>query len=355
MAARRESEETTKVMIATPLEEELVQEIEAVDSRVNVLYEADLLPPPRYPSDHKGESDFHRSAESEQQWSQMLGDAEVLFGAPGESAEGLVDAIRSGSNLRWIQATNAGVGEHVRATDLTQEELSRVTITAASGVHATPLAEFSIFGLLAFTKDLPRLLQDKESKRWDHYSTNELKGRTLLVIGLGKVGLEVARLAHCFGMRTIGTKRRPDKDLPSVEEVYASNRLKELVPRADAMVVTLPLTEETRGIIDRETIELMRAECVLVNVGRGGVVDEQALIEALQENRIRGAALDVFREEPLPEDSPLWKLPNVLVSPHTAALSEAENQRIVDLFTDNLRHYLSGEPLLNQVDPEIFY
>jgi phosphoglycerate dehydrogenase-like enzyme len=355
MAGRRESEEVVKVMIATPLEEGLVEEIREVDPRVDVLYEADLLPPPRYPSDHKGESDFRRSMEGEHRWEEMLGDAEVLFGAPGESTEGLVDAIRRGRNLRWIQATNAGVGEHVRAANLTREELSRVAITAATGVHATPLAEFSIFGLLAFMKDLPRLLRDKENKHWAHYPTNELRERTLLIVGLGKIGLEVARLARCFGMHIIGTKRRPNGELPNVGKAYSSDRLKELVPEADAVVVTVPLTEETAGIIDMETIELMKAECVLVNVGRGGVVDEQALIESLKENKIRGAALDVFQDEPLPEDSPLWTLSNVLISPHTAALSEAENQRIVELFTENLRRYLGGEPLLNRVDPEMFY
>lgn len=355
MEARRKSEETMKIMIATPLEEELVQEIEAVDSRVDVLYEADLLPPPRYPSDHKGELDFHRGVEGEHRWGEMLDGAEILFGVPGESTEGLVDAIRRGRNLRWIQATNAGVGEHVRAAGLTREELSRVVITAATGVHAILLAEFSIFGLLAFMKDLPRLLRDKENKHWDHYPNNELRGRTLLIVGLGKVGLEVARLARCFGMHIIGTKRRPDGELPDVEKVYASDRLKELVPGADAVVATVPLTEETAGMIDRETIELMKTECVFVNVGRGGVVDEQALIEALKANKIRGAALDVFQEEPLPEDSPLWTLPNVLISPHTAALSEVENQRIVELFNENLRRYLSEETLLNRVDPEIFY
>ena len=270
MEGRGQSRTVVKVMIATPLEENLVEEIRAIDSRLDVLYEADLLPPARYPSDHKGQQNFRRGLEEERRWEEMLEDAEVLFGAPDESTEGLVNAIRGGSNLRWIQATNAGAGEQVRAAGLAPEELSRVRITTAVGVHATPLAEFSIFGLLTFMKDLPRLSRDKSNKRWDHYPTNELRGRTLLIAGLGKVGLEVARLARCFGMNTIGTKRRPDEKLPNVEEVYASDRLKELVPRADALAVTLPLTEETEEMIDREVIDLMKVGCVLVNVGRGG-------------------------------------------------------------------------------------
>lgn len=352
---RSTDQDAAVVMIATPLEEELVGRIEAVNSQVYVLHDPALLPPARYPSDHKGDPDFRRDTAGERRWEEMLDEADVLFGAPGESAEGLANAVRKGANLKWIQATNAGAGEQARSVGLSREELDRVAITTASGVHATPVAEFSIFGTLAFTKGLPRLLRDKEDKHWDHYPMRELRDRTVLVVGLGKIGCEVARLARCFGMRTIGTKRRPDGDVPNVDEVHASEDLKDLVPRADAVVVTLPLTDQTEGMIDRETIGLMGRECVFVNVGRGAVVDEEALIEALEGERILGAVLDVFRQEPLPEDSPLWDLSNVLLSPHTAALSEAENERIVDLFLENLRRYLKGEALLNRVDPETFY
>jgi phosphoglycerate dehydrogenase-like enzyme len=156
-------------------------------------------------------------------------------------------------------------------------------------------------------------------------------------------------------MRTIGLKRRPDAELPHVDELHPSEDLKELVPRADAVVVTLPLTERTEGMVDQEAISLMKPGCVLVNVGRGGVVDEEALIESLENRRIAGAALDVFATEPLPPESPLWDLPNVLISPHTAALAESENERIVELFQKNLRLYLQEQPLFNRVDPQDFY
>ena len=243
----------------------------------------------------------------------------------------------------------------VRAAGLSPEELEKVIVTTSSGIHAGPLAEFCLFGLLAFTKGLPRLLRDKQEKRWDHYPTRELKGATILVVGLGNIGLEVARLARSFGMRTIGLKRQPDEELPHVEELHPSENLKELIPRADAVVVTLPLTERTEGMVDREAINLMKPGCVFVNVGRGGVVDEEALIESLEDRRIAGAALDVFATEPLPPESPLWDLPNVLISPHTAALAESENERIVELFQKNLRLYLEEQPLFNRVDPQDFY
>lgn len=355
MEGRRESTNRVEVMIATPLEEELVKEIGREVPGVELLFDRTLLPPPRYPSDHKGDESFKRDAAGETRWKEMLSRAEILFGVPGDSADGLVQAARHAPILRWIQATSAGAGEQVRAADLSPEEAERVTVTTASGVHATPLAEFCMFGILAFAKSLPLLLRDQRLKRWDHYPTRELRGGMALVVGLGEIGLEVARLARCFGMRTVGLKRRTGEEMPRVDELREPGALKELIPQADAVVVSLPLTEETRDLVDREAIGLMKKGCVFVNVGRGGVVDEEALTEALEAGSIAGAALDVFREEPLPLESPLWKLPNVLLSPHTAALSESENARIVELFKDNLHRYLNGEPLRNRVDPEAFY
>ncbi|MBA2443363.1 MAG: D-2-hydroxyacid dehydrogenase [Rubrobacter sp.] len=355
MEGRGEQSNPVEVMIASPLEEELVRELEGVSSRIEVLYEPDLLPPPRYPSDHRGDEGFRRDAAGERRWEEMLARAEVLFGVPGESAGGLADAVQRAPSLRWLQATSAGAGEQVRGANLSREELERVTFTTASGVHAVPLAEFCLLGILTFAKDLPRLERDKSQRRWDHYPTRELRGGTVLIVGVGEIGVEVARLARCFGMHTVGLKRRTGGPIPHVDEVQSQNALKELIPRADAVVVTLPLTQETEGMIDREAVGLMRPESVFVNVGRGGVVDEAALTAALEEGRIAGAALDVFEKEPLPSDSPLWSLPNVLLSPHTAALAESENQRIVELFKENLRCYLDGEPLRNRVEPGVFY
>lgn len=344
-----------EVMIASPLERDLVEEIERAEPRARVLYDPGLLPPPRFPADHRGEAGFRREEADERRWRKMFERAEVLFGTPGDSSEGLADAARNAPHLRWVQATSAGAGEQARQAGLSQEELERVAVTTAAGVHAGTLAEWSIFGALAFAKSLPKLLRDKQQRAWDHYPTRELRGKTMLVVGLGNIGLETARLARSFGMRVIGTKRNPQGALQYVDELHAAENLKTLVPRADAVVVTLPLTEETRGIVDQETIATMKPECVFVNVGRGGVVDEEALTEALREERILGAALDVFEREPLAADSPLWELDNVLISPHTAALAETENRRIVELFIENLKRYLDGQPLINRVDPVVFY
>jgi phosphoglycerate dehydrogenase-like enzyme len=236
---------------------------------------------------------------------------------------------------------------------MTDEELARVLVTSASGVHAGPLAEFAMLGVLAFTKGLHRLIVDAEARRWEHYPVGELAGRTLLVVGLGTVGTEVARLAKAFGMHVIAVNGTGRTDLADVEEVRPSRFLSDLLPVAHAVVLTLPLTEATRGMIDAHAISRMRTDAVLVNVGRGGVVDEQALVQALEQGALCGAALDVFATEPLPFDSPLWCLPNVLISPHTAALSIRENERIVTLFTENLRRYLRGDDLIGRVQPMV--
>lgn len=348
--------ERVPVVIASPLEPELVDILRAVDERLDVQFEPDLLPTPRYPSDHHGEEGFERTAEQEERFSSLVARAEVLFGIPAEDPARLAWAVRAAPGLRFVQATLAGAGQQVRAAGLTPDELGRVAISSSSGVHAIPLAEWSIFGLLALTKDVVRLCRDAADHRWaPHHPVGELRGKTLLVVGVGAIGLEVARLASAFGMRVIGVKRDVTDEVPHVESVHPPEELVELVGTADAIVITLPLTDETHGLIDRATIARMRNGAILVNIGRGAVLDEGALIDALRAGKLAGAALDVFAEEPLPPASPLWELDNVIISPHTAALSWHENERIVELFVENLRRYLRGDELLSRVRTSAFY
>jgi phosphoglycerate dehydrogenase-like enzyme len=343
------------VVIAIPLNAELVEPIRAADPGVRVAYAPDLLPPVRYRCDHQGVDGFRRAPEDERRWWEMIAGAEVLYGLPGDSPEGLARAVRCAPGLRWVQATSAGAGEQVGAAGLSREELERVTVTSAAGVHAGPLAEWALLGLLAFAKDLPRLLDDQHAHRWGHYPVGELSGRTLLIVGLGQIGEEVARLAAAFGMRVIGVNRSGTADSRDVHEIHRTAELNQCLPEADAIVISAPLTDETRGLIDAAAIARCKPGTILVNVGRGGVVDEAAMIEALRSGRLAGAALEVFAREPLPADSPLWDLPNVLVSPHTAGLSVREDERIVSLFVENLGRYLRGQPLRNRVDPELLY
>ena len=346
-----------QVLIASPLEAELAARIQAADPRAEVLFEPDLLPPARYPADHRGDPAFRRDADGEARWRALLDRAEVLFGVPGDSADDLAEVVTGLPGLRWVHATSAGAGEQVRQAGLPAEALARVAITTSSGVHAVPLAEYAIFGLLAVAKDLPKLLEDQRAKAWPEVRQpfRELSGQTLFLVGLGEIGREVARLGKALGMRTVGFRRTEGPPPEWVDEVHGPQRLAELAGRADAMVVSLPMTDQTAGLIDRATIERLPAGCIFVNVGRGGVVDEPALVDAIRERRIAGAVLDVFATEPLPDDSPLWTLPNVLVTPHAAALSTRENERIAELFVDNLRRYLDGQPLRNVVEPGVFY
>ena len=344
-----------RVVITSYLEPELVEQVRAVDPRLEVAFEPALLPPPLYPSDHRGAPGFTRTPEQEERFAALVGGAEVLFGFPREDPAQLAWAVRIAPGLRFVQCTFAGAGQQIRDADLTDDELGRILFTSSAGVHATPLAEWALFGLLAFRKGLPRLLQGARERRWEHYPVPELRGETLLVVGVGEIGREVARLASAFGMRVIGVRRNHHEPVPHVERLYPPRELHELAEIADAIVVTLPLTHETHGLVSRRVIEALRPEAILVNVGRGAVVDETALVEALQARRILGAALDVFAEEPLPPDSPLWELDNVIVSPHTAALSIHENARIVELFCENLRRYLAGAELVSRVRAGVFY
>ncbi len=344
------------LLIATPVTEELVQRIRAAAPDAEVLYDPALLPPPRYPSDHAGDPGFRRGPQAEERFGRWVERAEVALGVPGETPDALRELVARGHRLRWVQGTAAGAGQMVRAAGLSEADLHRVTFTSSVGVHATQLAEWAMLGLLAFTKDLPRLQRDKAARRWDHYPVRELAGQRLVVVGLGHIGREVARCARALGMAVTGVRRTPDdSDLDVVDAVAPTAHLAEVLPTADAVVLALPATVETEGLFTAELIGALPGHAVLVNVGRGSTVDEPALVAALRDGRLAGAALDVVRSEPLPADSPLWDLDSVLLSPHTAALSMRENERIVELFCDNLLRFQAGEPLRNRVDTTLFY
>jgi phosphoglycerate dehydrogenase-like enzyme len=343
-----------EVLIATPMRPEDAERI-AAEEGVELIYLPDLLPTARWVGDTVGEGGVPLD---DPRWKHALESAEVVFGIPGSSSEGLVELVRRGPRLRWVQARNAGAGEQLGAAlALAPGELGDVTVTTSSGVHAGPLAEFAIFGMLAFAKDLPKLLRDQRARHWPagQQPVGELRGGTLLLVGVGAIGTETARLAGAFGMHVIAVKRELSGGIPHVDELHPVSELRALVARADAIVVTLPATDATRGLLDADTLAAVKPGAVLVNVGRGAVIDESALAERLQDGTLGGAALDVFTEEPLPEDSPLWGLENVIVSPHGIALVEAEEPRIVELFIDNLRRLRDGKPLRNALDPEVLY
>jgi phosphoglycerate dehydrogenase-like enzyme len=339
-----------RVVITSALEPELVEAIRLTDERLEVVHEPELLSPTRYASDHPLPT--LEAPGARERWEVFLDEAEVLFDfGPLELASTLATRPR----LRWIQATSAGVGRLAERVGLTD---SGIVVTTASGVHARPLAEFALLAMLMFGKEVLRLERDQREHTWQRYAGEEVAGKTVCVVGLGKIGREVARLASGLDARVVGVVRdvggRRPEDL-FVERVETTDRLDELLPRADVVVLTVPHTALTHRLLDARRLALMKESAILVNVARGDVVDEAALIEALRTGRLRGAALDVFEQEPLPAESPLWDLPNVFVSPHSASTVGAENGRIVELFRDNLRRYLDGRPLRNVLDNELLY
>jgi phosphoglycerate dehydrogenase-like enzyme len=341
-------------MIATPLEAHLVDRIAATRPEVDVLFARALLPQPRYPSDHRGIEGFTRDAAGEERWKAMLTEAEILFGVPGDSGPTLAAAVPRARALRWVQGTSAGAGEQVRAAGLARADLDRITFTSAAGIHGGMLAEFAFHGLLALRKDARRLEGIRAKRGWDHFAMDEVAGSTIAIVGMGGIGQAIAQRARAFGMYVIGVARTSHAHA-AVDEMVAISGAADAHRRADTIVVTLPGTDATRGLIDRATIESWKPSTIFINVGRGAVVDQSALIDALASGAIRGAVLDVFEPEPLPPDNPLWTLPNVIFSPHTAALSVRENQRIVDLFCENIRRYAAGGPLRNVVNVTEFY
>jgi phosphoglycerate dehydrogenase-like enzyme len=337
------------VLIGSMIEPERVEQIRAVDPRVRALYAPDLLPVPRYPADHGGE---HRDLTTEElgRWRELLATADVMFDFdwmdPGCMPENC-------PNLKWVQATSSGIGEFV---DRYQLAKSGITLTTAGGVHAVPLAEFALAGALYFVKGLPQLADAKANRHWQRYATQLLAGRRVTVVGLGRVGRHVAQTFHLLGAKVTGVGRREqDYGLDPAIATIAIAELDRLLTTTDVLVLCCPLTPQTYHLLDRRRLAMLPEHAVLVNIARGDVVDEEALTDSLVSRRIAGACLDVFSSEPLTEQSPLWQLPNVIVSPHSASTVDVENELITDLFCRNLESWLAGRPLTNVFQAERGY
>lgn len=337
------------VLICSYLEPENVERIRKTDSRLDVIYAPALLRPPRYPADHIGDPGFVRSPEQERRWQELLAQADILFDFDATHRADLPDLA---PNVRWIQATSAGIGQFVK-TNQYDTRMPETVLTTASGVHARPLAEFCLMAMLMHVKGFGRMYRDQQRKHWERYAGTDLENRTLAIAGLGQVGSAVARLAKAVGMHVIGTSLHPSTGI--VDQFYPRERLHDMLPLAEFLVLIVPHTPSTEKMIGARELNLLPRGAYLINIARGAIVDEAALIQALQSGQLGGAALDVFEQEPLPPGSPLWEMPNVLVSPHSGSTSDNENDRLTDLFCDNLRRYLNDEKLRNVLDPERMY
>lgn len=261
---------------------------------------------------------------------------------PGK-ARPFARALRQAQDLVWLHTFSAGVDDR-----FFQRLLDRgVRLTNSSGAHAVPIAHTVMLYLLAWSRDLRGWLEAQQRRSWEPRPIVDLQGLVLGIVGLGSIGCEVARLGAALGMRVIGTRRVPRGDEPC--GVWPSARLHELLAVADYVVLTVPLTQETHHLIDAAALRCMRPQAVLVNVSRGAVIDETALVATLSSGGIAGAALDVFDTEPLPSDSPLWVMPNVIVTPHSAGTAPGGDDRATEMFLANLQRYVLGEPLCNEV------
>ncbi len=264
-----------------------------------------------------------------------------LYAAYGE-------AVVASTGLKWIHLVSSGVGQQPFIPALAAK---RVTITSSTGSNAEPVAQTGFTGLLMLARGFPGYIQGQHKHEWRPMRgaalPDDLRGQTVVLIGVGAIGRIFAGYARAFGLKVIGVRRSPRQPDDPVDELHPPSRLPDLLARADWVVIACPLTSQTRNLIDADAFKRMRKGARLINIGRGEVVDEAAFIAAIRSGHLGGAALDTFKQEPLPADSPLWDLPNVILSPHNASASTGNEKRSAEMFIANFGHWLRGEPLFN--------
>ena len=272
-------------------------------------------------------------------------DAEVVM-VPWTLSHESLKLLLHAPTLRWAHVMTAGVEHVVRAMSPGRD----VVITNAAGVFDVPIAEAVLTWILVVAKRVPEFLVQQRAHQWHLLRLRELSDLTVGLIGFGSIGTEIACRCRAMGMRVIATRQHPERAASCADEVLLPDRLPDLLAASDFVVVAAPLTPQTRGLLSTTELRQMRSDAWLINIARGPIVDHEALIEALREGQIGGAALDVFDEEPLPADSPLWDLPNVMITPHNSWSTPHFKQREAELFLDNLARYLRGDQLRNIVD-----
>lgn len=325
------------VLVTTPVGDELLNQITAISPQVKLINASGL-----FSAEQKG--DFSRKRE----FDALLADAKVIYGFRLPE-----NIIARAPRLKWAQMMIAGVDRYLN----NEFRQSPVIMTNVSGIHATAIGEIVLAFMLMFAKKAPLCWELKQKKQWKHLVPELLRSKTVGIVGLGDIGREVARLAKVFGMRVIAT-RRSAKEVSHARDVdvlLPPGQLPQLLSESDFVVLSLPLTPETNKLIGEGELRVMKPTSYLINIARGGIVDENALIRALNENWLAGAGLDVFTTEPLPTDSKLWELPNVFLSPHIAGNMDDYNLQATKLFCENLKRYLNGKKLLNVVDKKKGY
>jgi phosphoglycerate dehydrogenase-like enzyme len=297
----------------------------------------------------------------------LASDKEVLLSRDAEEVDRVLGRVEivagwgpyhrflKAPRLRWLQQWGAGA-DWIAIEPEFQE--THFVLTNVSGVHAIPISEHILALLLAFGRDIHRAVRAQGRRQWrrdDGWKVSELAGKTMLLVGVGAIGARTAEISAALGVRVLGVRRHPEQPAAGVEAMYGPDQLLAALPQADFVVITVPLTHETAGMIGEAELRAMKPSAYLVNIGRGGTIQEGKLVRALEEGWIAGAGLDVFETEPLPSDSPLWGMENVIVTSHYAGSTPYYHQRALAIFLENLRRYQAGEPLNNVVDKELEY
>jgi phosphoglycerate dehydrogenase-like enzyme len=262
--------------------------------------------------------------------------------------DALGDALIASKSAKWLHVSSSGMNPSAYADAV----LARGgTITTSTGSNAEPVAQTGFTGLLMLARGFTTYIPGQQKKEWQPLRgaslPNDLRGQTLVLIGVGAVGSTLAGYAKAFGLKVIGVRRSPRQPGDPVDEMVHPSRLKEVLPRADWIVIACPLTSETRNLLDAEAFKAIKKGAGLVNIGRGEVIDEEAFLEAMKSGRLRGAHLDAHQQEPLPVDSPMWDLPNLIVTPHNASASNGNERRTAQMFVDNFGRRVRGEPMFN--------
>jgi phosphoglycerate dehydrogenase-like enzyme len=267
------------------------------------------------------------------------------------------EALSVAQRLRWVHCTSAGIERIRQLPELI--EMDAVTLTNGRGAHAGTIADHTFAFILAFTRNIPAILEDKQTQRWDRpgrsEGARELSGSTLGIIGLGKIGSAIAKRASGFEVQILAVDVNPEASAPGVTDVWPLARLDDLLRAVDYLALAVPITPETRGLIGARELALLKPDSYLCVMSRGGIVDQDALADALANGRLAGAGLDATDPEPLPAEHPLWRLSNVIISPHSSGASRQTSRRGRQIMRENIAHFIAGEPLINVCDKRAGY
>jgi phosphoglycerate dehydrogenase-like enzyme len=285
--------------------------------------------------------------ESSFDYSELIKEAEIVFGWPK------TDLVKKANNLKWLHLPSAGVDRYANKEIYQNQD---IVLTNSSGVYGKPIAEHVFAMIMAHNRNLIDYAYNKKEKKWQR--KNEIKdffNSTVGILGLGDIGSTIAKRAKAWGANVLALKRTMTELPDYVDQIYLNQDLDELLKISDYIILTLPGTPATEGIIGRNELKMMKDSAFIVNIGRGSLINQEVLIEALKEEWIAGAGLDVTEPEPLPEKSTLWELDNVILTPHTSGFSPTNDQRRFEIFKDNLKYYVNNESLLNKVDFKLKY